>query len=151
MSAGLLAFPGWEVASAAAHAAGPVSSCVIKITNLSFSPPVVSPGQLATANMSARNCTGQPESASVMWLDQFLGPAGTAGGIPPGCPAIDPLPPQPVSFAPYGSYSASLQTLVFSGCTATQLQVTVRFFGSGGTVLAQRTADLPIIQPSAGT
>jgi len=67
-------------------------------------------------------------------------------GIPPGCPALDPLALQ-ASFAPYGRYSASLGVEMPPGCTATQLQLTVEFVG-GGAVLAQRSAILTIIQPS---
>jgi hypothetical protein len=145
LAAGLAGAPGW---AAAASAAGPACAGVISITRLAFNPPAVSPGQLATANLTARNCTGQTQSASVLWLEQFTGPGG---GIPAGCPVIDPLPPKQVTFAPFGSYSASSTTLVPPSCTATQLLATVRISGSGGVVLAQRTASLTIIQPSTGT
>jgi hypothetical protein len=157
MSAGLAGSPGLAAAAAVAPAAPaaaphphPFCTGVITITQLAFSPPAIPPGQIATANVTARNCTGQAQAASVMWVEQFVGPNGPGGGIPPGCPAIDPLPPQPVNLAPYGSYSGSSKTLVFAGCTATALQATVRFYGSGGALLAQRTADLTIIQPAAG-
>jgi hypothetical protein len=96
--------------------------------------------------VAARNCTGQPQSTLVLWLERFLGPNDT--GIPPGCPAIDPLPPQPASLAPFGGSTASSTTLIVPSCTATQLEVTARFTGPSGTVLGQRTADLPIAQPT---
>jgi hypothetical protein len=141
MSAGLTGIPVW---TAAAHAA---TACVIRITQMSWNPPVVAPGQLAMANATARNCTAQTQPASVMWREQFTSGTGT-GGIPPGCPAIDPLPPQPVTFAPYASYTATSGGLIPTGCTATELQATVTFFAPNGTVLAQHTADLHITQPT---
>ena len=104
----------------------------------------VTPGQIATANAVARNCTGTSQQASVFWLERFIGPGS---GIPPGCPAIDPLPPRPVTFAPYGQARSASGTLVPPGCTATQLQATVEFL-QGATVVAQRTAYLTIIQPA---
>jgi hypothetical protein len=151
MAAALAGSPGWAAAATATAGAAPAfPSCtgIIKITQLAFTPPAVSPGQLATANLVARNCTAQSQSASVIWLEQFTGPSGPAGGIPPGCPAIDPLPPQPVTFAPFGRYTAASQTLVPPSCTATGLQLTVRFYAPNGTTLAQRTATLTITQPS---
>jgi hypothetical protein len=133
-----------------AAASGPAShapaSCsgVIQITRLAFTPVVVAPGQTATLQLTARNCTGTSQQTTSVWLGTFAGPAA---GIPPGCPAIDPLP-LPASFAPHGQLRSSVGYLVPSGCTATQLQVTVEF-EQGGTVLAERTADLGIIvQPS---
>jgi hypothetical protein len=151
--AGLAAAPAGIAAAAQASIAAPSvpashastwCSGVIQITRLTFTPPAVTPGQIATANVVARNCTGTSQQTSVFWLERFTGPGG---GIPPGCPAIDPLPPRPVTFAPHGQVQSASGTLVPPGCTATQLQATVEFL-QGATVLAQRTAYLTIIQPT---
>ena len=149
-SAGLAAAPAGIAAASVPAASVPASqpaprcSGVIQITHLAFTPPAVTPGQIATAHAVARNCTGTSQQASVFWLERFTGPGS---GIPPGCPAIDPLPPRPVTFAPHGQVQSASGTLVPPGCTATQLQATVEFL-QGATVLAQRTAYLTIIQPT---
>jgi hypothetical protein len=148
--AGLAAAPAGVAAASVSAARAPAShastrcSGVIQITYLAYTPPAVTPGQIATANAVARNCTGTSQQASVFWLERFIGPGS---GIPPGCPAIDPLPPRPVTFAPYGQVRSASGTLVPPGCTATQLQATVEFL-QGATVVAQRTAHLTIIQPT---
>jgi hypothetical protein len=80
---------------------------------------------------------------TAVWLGTF----GSGGGIPPGCPAIDPLP-EPTAFAPHGQFRSSVSYLVPSGCTSSQLQITVEF-EQGGTVLAERTAELAIIAAPA--
>ena len=136
---------------AVAAAGGPPSrasaSCSgeIQVTRLAFTPPAVPPGQTGTANLAARNCTGTGQQTTAVWLGRFVGPSG---GIPPGCPAIDPLP-QSASFAPHGAFRSSVGYLVPPTCTASKLQITVEF-EQDGTVLAQRTADLAIIiQPTA--
>ncbi len=132
-------------ALAAASTSTVPASCtgVIQITHLAFSPSQVSPGQLSTAGMTARNCTGQTQQTSVIWFARFT---GSGSGIPPGCPAIDPLPPQQVTFAPFGRFSTSAGFLVPPSCTATQLQLTFDI-DQNGVVIAQKTADLIIIQP----
>jgi hypothetical protein len=150
VSAGLAAAPAGIAAASVPAASVPASqpaprcSGVIQITHLAFTPPAVTPGQIATANVVARNCTGTSQQASVFWLERFTGPGS---GIPPGCPAIDPLPPRPVTFAPHGQVQSASGTLVPPGCTATQLLATVEFL-QGATVLTQRTAYLTIIQPA---
>jgi hypothetical protein len=72
--AGLAAAPAGIAAAAPASVAapsGPAShpsprcSGVIQITHLAFTPPAVTPGQIATANVVARNCTGTSQQASV--------------------------------------------------------------------------------------
>jgi hypothetical protein len=147
MPAGLVAAPAGVAAASVAASRAPAScSGVIQITSLAFTPPAVRPGGTSTANMVARNCTGATQHASVLWLGRFVGP-GT--GIPPGCPAIDPLPPAQVTFTPHGQVRGSLGYLVPASCTATQLQVTV-VIEQGAVVVAERTADLAIIiQPAA--
>jgi hypothetical protein len=129
------------VAGPAAPAAAATCTGTIQISSLTFNPSPAAPGQTATATVVAQNCTDQPQQASVLFIARFVGPADQ---IPAGCPAIDPLPPQPASFAAGGTYTASLGYLVFSGCTATALRVSVRFSDSTGAVLATQSADLPI-------
>ena len=142
ITTGMVAAGGVASASAAAPAA---CSGVIQISRLAFVPPAIAPGQSSTAELTARNCTGQTQRTTVTWLGRFLGPGG---GFPAGCPVIDPLA-QPATFAPYGTVSGQVGYLVFAGCTATSLQATVRITGAGGAVLAQRTASLVIVQPTA--
>jgi hypothetical protein len=135
---------GIAAASVPPSRAAPSCSGVVQITELAFNPPAVTPGGMSTANLAARNCTGTSQQTTAVWLGRFV---GSSGGIPPGCPAVDPLP-QPASFAPHGVFRASVGYLVPAGCTANELQVTVEI-EQGGTVLAQATADLTIIiQPS---
>ena len=140
----LAAGAGLTAASASAGH-GPASCAgVIQITQLAFTPSAVTPGGASTANLAARNCTGTSQQTTVIWLGTF---SSGGGGIPPGCPAIDPLP-EPAAFAPHGHFRSSVSYLVPSGCTSSQLQITVEF-EQGGTVLAERTADLTIIvQPA---
>jgi hypothetical protein len=134
-----------SLAAASAPAGHAPASCsgVIQITQLAFTPRAVTPGGTSTAKLAARNCTGTSQQTTAVWLGTF----GSGGGIPPGCPAIDPLP-EPAAFAPHGQFRSSVSYLVPSGCTSSQLQVTVEI-EQGGTVLAARTADLTIIvQPA---
>jgi hypothetical protein len=143
--AGLTAGPA-SLAAASAPAGHAPASCsgVIQITQLAFTPAAVAPGQIGTLHLTARNCTGTSQQTSALWLGSFAGPGG---GIPPGCPAIDPLL-LPANFAPHGHLRSSGGYLVPAGCAASQLQVTVEF-EQGGTVLAARTADLTIIAAPA--
>jgi len=124
-----------------ATAAGPApAACTgtVQITSLAIAPLVVAPGQLATATLTAQNCTDQPVTASATWVGRFVG----ATLPPPGCPVIDPIA-RPADFAAGGTITQSTGYLVFAGCTATDLQVTVRIT-AGGVLLAQQTADVPI-------
>jgi hypothetical protein len=114
---------------------------IVQINAVDFSPAQAQPGQTATATVTAQNCTAQPQTASLMIVAQFR---GAAAGIPAGCPALDPLPPQSVTFPAGGTTGASQSYLIFAGCTATALRVTARYTDSSGTVLATRYADLPI-------
>jgi hypothetical protein len=118
------------------------SACVgtVQIDSLTFSPPVGTRGQVATATAAMRNCTGRSQQTTATWLGRFR---GSGPGIPAGCPALDPLA-QPTTFPPHGRLNGSVGYLVFAGCTATELQVTLRISAAGGTVLAERTATLPI-------
>ena len=142
--AGLAAAPVGLAAASVSPSRAPAScSGVIQITHLAFTPRAVTPGGTSTANLTARNCTGTGQQTTAIWLGTF----GSGGGIPPGCPAIDPLP-EPAAFAPHGQFRSGVSYLVPAGCTSSQLQVTVEI-EQGGTVLAERTADLTIIiQPA---
>jgi hypothetical protein len=135
-----------SVAAASAPAGHAPASCsgVIQITQLAFTPRAVTPGGTSTAKLAARNCTGTSQQTTAIWFGTF---SSGGGGIPPGCPAIDPLP-EPTAFAPHGQFRSSVSYLVPSGCTSSQLQVTVEI-EQGGTVLAARTADLTIIAAPA--
>lgn len=129
-------------ASAAPAASAPSSTCTgaIQITALGFHPPTVAPGASSTVRLTAQNCRHHARSATLTWLAHF---AGSNGGIPTGCPAIDPLA-VPAQFAADGAFRASLRYLAFPGCTATTLVVTARLTSSTGTVLAHRSATLHI-------
>jgi hypothetical protein len=115
----------------------------IQITNLFFQPPAVAPGHSSQAILSAVNCTALPQSASAQWAGRFVGPTP---GIPAGCPVIDPIA-LPMSFPPNGQLTSTIGYLVPASCTATSLVVTVTI-SQQGTVVAQRSARLAIIQPS---
>jgi cellulase/cellobiase CelA1 len=111
----------------------------VQITSFGFNPPAINAGQSSTATLVAQNCTGQPISAVVIWGARYTGP-GT--GIPPGCPAIDPVG-TPLNLAANGQATARLTYLTFASCTATGLSVTANVSGNGGT-LASQTATLTI-------
>ena len=112
----------------------------LAITSLRFRPRAVAPGGSATVRLRARNCTTQAQSATLTWLGRF---SDAGGGIPAGCPVIDPLA-QPAEFAPRGSFRAHLGFTVPAACTATSLQETARLSGAGGVVFAEQTATLGI-------
>jgi len=141
---GLLTAPA-GVAAASTSVGDAATSCtgVVQITSLDFTPSSVSPGAAATADLNVRNCTGDRQVTTATWFGRFI---GSAAGIPAGCPVLDPLP-QPATLAPYGRFHSSVGYLTPESCTAVQLQVTVRI-QQGGTVLAQRTATVEIVQGS---
>lgn len=144
-AAALLVAGSIAVTGPAAHAATvtSASTCTgtVQISSLTFSPAQASPGQTATVTVVAQNCTTQPQQVSFMFTARFV---GASTGIPAGCPAIDPLPPQQATIPAGGTFTNALSYPVFSGCTATALQVTARFTDTTGTVLATQTASLPI-------
>jgi hypothetical protein len=130
-----------NAAVAASSSSQRPSRCdVVAITSLGFHPRHVAPGGHSTIRVVARNCTRQPQNITVTWLGQFV---GSGVGIPPGCPAIDPLA-QGANFKPRGTFRGHLEFVVFSSCTATALSETVRFTGADGTVLAEKTVELRI-------
>jgi hypothetical protein len=126
--------------AAVARAAAPACAGTISITGLAFNPPSIAAGGTSTATLAAKNCTTQRQQVTSTWVGRFASPAGP--GIPPGCPAIDPLP-LPLDFPPGGSLTRSVSYFVFQGCTATVLHLTVTVTKSGQ-VLATRSADLQI-------
>ena len=126
------------IAVDAASASGP--ACVVKITAMQFHPRHVAPGGSSVVHLKVKNCTREPQKATLTWLGEFTGPTP---GIPAGCPAIDPLG-QPLDLGPRGALPASLGYLVFPSCTATGLSATARITGADGTVLAEKTALLRI-------
>ena len=86
LAATTAAAPSGAAAAAAQPAAGAAPRCagVFMITGLAFSPAQVQPGQTATANLAARNCTGRAQQATAQWYGRYLGPGGTtlSGRVP---------------------------------------------------------------------
>jgi hypothetical protein len=132
--------------AAAAPSTNPAPICPhrIVITALAFNPPTITRGQSSVVHVIARNCTRRPLTTELTWVGHFV---GSGGGIPAGCPAIDPLA-VPAAFKPLGSLGAHLGYLVFSGCAATGLVVTARFTGPAGALLAQQSTVLRITAPA---
>lgn len=127
-------------ATEAAAAPGPAACTGVIQAHLAFDSPSVMRGQIATAHLLARNCTGASVSTELIWTGRFL---GSSTGIPPGCPAIDPLAKQ-VTFAPFGQFTDTFGVLIFPSCTATAFSATATF-SSAGTVLATATAQVAIV------
>ncbi len=113
-------------------------SGTVAITHLQFAPPTVRRGGSSTVHVVARNCTSQSESTEITWLGQFNGTHVS------GCPVIDPLA-QPAAFKAHGTFKGKLTYDLPSSCTASRLQVTTRFTGSGGAQLAEQSAHLSIM------
>lgn len=128
-----------------AQAAAPCAATV-HIVSLTFDPQSVQPGQSSVTTTVVRNCTGQSQSFSVMTTARFL---GATSGIPAGCPVLDPLPPQQVTLAAGDTWTGTIGYSVFSGCSATALEVTARVADPTGAPLDTATADLPITAPAA--
>jgi hypothetical protein len=139
LAAGLM-IAGSAGAATAAPAAPAACTGTVQINSFGFAAPTATRGQIATATLTAQNCTSQPLTTSTTWTGRFSN-GGT--GIPAGCPAIDPLP-QPANFPANGTVTVSSGFLIFAGCTATDLQVSVRIAAADGTTLAQRSADVTI-------
>jgi len=117
---------------------------IVHITRMAFQPATVFPGQSSTVHLAAVNCTDRAIDGSVTWLGRWIGPTT---GLPPGCPAIDPLPGA-ANFAPHGLFVGHVTYLVPSGCSAVGLQVTATI-SSGAAVLARHSATLRIARPPA--
>jgi hypothetical protein len=108
-----------------------------------FKPPAIFAGQSSTAHVLAVNCTNRTLNTTLTWFGHFA----RGGGLPPGCPVIDPLP-EGETFAPLGKVSAHVTYLVPATCTATSLVITAEF-SAAGVVLAERSATLTITPPPA--
>lgn len=135
---------GSGTADAAALPAACATSSVIEIESFGFNPPAVPPGKSSTATLIAVNCTDQPQQVTEIWSGHFAGPSG---GIPSGCPVIDPLSFSAV-FAPNSTITNSVGYLVPLSCAATELVVTVDIYGNSS-LLTQGTAVLEILSPVA--
>jgi hypothetical protein len=122
----------------------------IAINQFSFSPPSVPVGQTSTLTLVLQNCSSQAEQGTSIFAARFTG-AGT--GIPPSCPAIDPVG-FGYSLAPGAT---ATQTLGMgdpvASCLATGLQATVNVNvnvnGVTGTA-ATATTNLVITSPAPG-
>jgi hypothetical protein len=132
---------------APAPAAAVPTGCTgtVVIAQLRFHPHVVPPGASSTAVLVADNCTARRLTTSVQWEGRYVGPGP---GLPPGCPAIDPIA-MPADFPPHGSLTSSVTYTVLAGCRASSLRVTAMIRGSSGRLLAQESARL-IVQLGVG-
>lgn len=143
ITAGFTAAATAGTASAVTPAQACATSTIIKITSFDFNPASVTPGNSSTATLTALNCTAQSQQTTETWSGRFTGPS--SGTIPPGCPVIDPIA-FGVSFPAHGTVSRSVGYLVPASCTATELTVTADIRGTNGTLLAEGTAVLKIVQ-----
>lgn len=138
---GALMAAGATPASAQTRGGSTLTACPggIVITQLKFAPPRVAPGHSSTAHLTVRNCTELSAQASSTWVAKFTGNTT-------GCPVLDPLS-MAITLPPRSTehYKAGYEAP--DGCDASALQLTVRISSSGG-VIAQRTADLRIVQPT---
>lgn len=116
------------------------------VDRLDFSPVAVAPGQLSTATLVLRNCTGQTVTGSTTWVPRLT---WSGPGLPPGCPVLDPVG-FPYSIAPGATATMTLQLGdPVASCLATGLLLTVDVYETGVTnpvYIAQ--ANLGIIQPA---
>jgi len=117
----------------------------IAIDQLSFSPGAVPVGQTSTLTLVLRNCTSQTVRGSSDWISEFT---WAGAGLPPGCPASDPVSFS-YSMSPGGSSTATLGLGdPIASCEATGIQATVNVDVNGITgTAATATAKLAISQP----
>ena len=115
-------------------------SGTVRITAFAFHPAEVAPGGSSPAALTAKNCTATSQTVSETWYGRFSAPTA---GFPTGCPVLDPFL-RSVVLAPRAKVTTTTTYSVPTGCTATQLAVTVTVTDQTGTVLAQQTADLRI-------
>src|SRR4051812_23383608 len=113
----------------------PTCTGTVKVTSFTFAPSTVVAGTNATATLVLQNCTSTAVSVQGIWSGHYTAPG--INGVPPGCPAIDPLGQQ-TNLAPNGTANQSLVYSTFaatlSQCAATGLDATVNL-SSGGTAL----------------
>jgi hypothetical protein len=138
--------PAGAAAPAPAHGASPppsICSGVLRVNGFAFDPASVFAGKSSAAVLTATNCTAQSQVVTETWTGRFSADSGSTTGIPPGCPAWDPLP-RPVTFGPHEHVTTTTTYTTFTGCTATRLTVTV-MITQGGTQLARTSANLVIL------
>jgi hypothetical protein len=116
-------------------------SGVLRVNSFAFTPWAVGIGQSSSAALSVTNCTWGTQTVIETWTGHFS--SNIDPGIPPGCPALDPLP-RSVTLAPHEQVTTSTTYNVFPWCTASHLTVTVTI-SQGSTELARTSADLTII------
>jgi hypothetical protein len=124
-------------AAAAVHPAVGCTSAAsnpIEINGFAFTPPQVAPGGSSTADLITTNCTDTTLTATQEWTAQWL-PLAAGGGIPAGCPVIDPLV-RSVTYAPGEALAENTAYTAVVGCQAAELAVTVHISAGG----AQETA-----------
>jgi Cellulose binding domain len=126
------------------------SSCVngVAIQQLSFNPPAVPAGQRSTLTLVLANCTNQPIQGGITSYGRYTWAGGS--GIPPGCPAIDPIS-YPYSIAAGGTFThTEQQGDTFQSCPATGLTWTMNVTVNGVTgTAATASANLVIQQPTS--
>ncbi|NUS14133.1 MAG: hypothetical protein HOY69_22455 [Streptomyces sp.] len=133
--------------AAAAPAATPTAcSPAVVFGSLTFVPPSVPPGGTSNAVLSAANCTTTTQVVTETWTGRFLTDGST--GQPAGCPVIDPLL-RTIAVPALTQVTTETGYLVFAGCTADRLRVTVTL-SQAGVSLGSRSSDLLILQPAAG-
>lgn len=125
-----------------------VSATPIELNGFAFAPPEVTPGNSATADLITTNCATTTVTTTETWTGQWL-PLTAAGGIPAGCPVIDPLA-RSVTYSPGEELAVNTTYLVPVGCQAAELAVTVRISISTASNVLTATAYLKIDQITPG-
>jgi len=145
----LAAGPGAEAAAAPAVApAACATSFPIVLDGFAFTPGTVAAGGSATADLITTNCAAVAFDTTEIWSGQWL-PLASSGAVPTGCPIIDPL----LRAVDYGAGQEVAENTTYTvpaSCRAAELQVTVRVYGSNGTLGLTATAVLDIVQISPG-
>lgn len=131
------------LAPAAANAASATTAACsdgVAVTQFSFNPGTIAPGQTSALTLVLQNCTGQTIQGSTVWFGRYAGQ---------GCPVIDPPPPFRYTIAAWGTYTLSNTYGDLGGaCQPTGLDITanVNVNGVTGTVTTV-TASLVITSP----
>jgi hypothetical protein len=116
----------------------------LELDGFAFAPPEVTPGNSATADLITTNCSETTLATTETWTGQWL-PLTAAGGLPAGCPVIDPLA-RSVTYGPGEELAVNTTYLVPVGCQAAELAVTVRISTSTAATVLTATAYLKIDQ-----
>jgi hypothetical protein len=129
-----------------AAAAATTAACTdgVAVTQFSFNPGTIMPGQTSMLTLVLQNCTSQAIQGSTVWYGQYTGQS---------CPVIDPPPPFSYTIAAGGTYTLT-NTYGDPGgqCQPTALNITanVNVNGVTGTVTTV-TAKLVIISSAASS